>query len=469
MNTIKTVVVVTTLLAVGYGAHVVLNKPIPNGQFAEESAFPPLPGFDKPSLQIGSDADGPVVTLPPLQPLDPSSSTALSGPAGQLSTPAAQAGPGAIPNRFARVPSAAGATSLAPSDGSRSANLDGQTPMTSLDVINQLVGGVTQSAEDAAGQIANEATANLQNRSQQMAQSVGAAISSTVNQANASIGQTAGGLQHSLQNLAQSIPTAIGDSDAAAQQAGATNSRPYGLQRQFEEIWLSAQSKLQNGQLVDALLTLSMHFNSDSLTSQQREQLIPLLDRLAGSVIYSNSVHVIAPHQVQSGETIQSIAQSYNLTPEFLMRTNAMSSPMTQPGQTLKVVRGPFRGELSIANRELTLFVGRYYAGRFPVAIGRDLPAQASILEVTNVAGPQPYADPRTGEQVPAGDGNNPYGNHWIGLRDIDSPALSNLALHSSGSNVAAADSRGCIGLSNEDADDLQAILSVGSRIQFVP
>ena len=30
MNTIKTIVVVATLLGVGYGAHVVLNKPIPN-------------------------------------------------------------------------------------------------------------------------------------------------------------------------------------------------------------------------------------------------------------------------------------------------------------------------------------------------------------------------------------------------------------------------------------------------------
>jgi hypothetical protein len=151
------------------------------------------------------------------------------------------------------------------------------------------------------------------------------------------------------------------------------------------------------------------------------------------------------------------------------MRTNALSSPTVRPGQKIKVVRGPFRGELSLARRELTLFAGRYYAGRFPVAIGRDLPAQATVLEVTELSGPQPYVDPRTGEQIPAGDPHNPYGNLWIGLRDSGAPEFKNICIHASGVAVDASDSRGCLSLSEHDVDDLQAILTTDSRIQIVP
>jgi LysM repeat protein len=272
-----------------------------------------------------------------------------------------------------------------------------------------------------------------------------------------------------VQDQTQQIATVISGVGPAGQMTSATSSRHYGSSGRFEEVWFTAQSKLQNGQLVDALLTMSMFFNDTSLTDQQRDQLVPLLDQLAGSVVYSNAVHIEAPYEVLPGETIESVAQSYGVTPSFIMRTNALSSPILQPGQQIKVVRGPFRGELSLARRELTLFAGRYYAGRFPVAIGRDLPTQASVLEVIEIAGPRPYLDPRTGEQIAPGDPRNPYGNLWIGLRDSGGPEFANLGLHASGAGVEASDSRGCISLSDSDVDDLQAILTIGSRIQIVP
>ena len=87
-------------------------------------------------------------------------------------------------------------------------------------------------------------------------------------------------------------------------------------------------------------------------------------------------------------------------------------------------------------------------------------------MEVVEKTATRPYTDVRTGEIIPAGTPENPYGALWIGLRDTQSAENLPLGIHSSGSAIGASDTRGCITVSDRDADDLQAILSTGSRIE---
>ncbi len=138
------------------------------------------------------------------------------------------------------------------------------------------------------------------------------------------------------------------------------------------------------------------------------------------------------------------------------------------PGEQIKIIRGPFRGELNLSRREITVFVGRLYAGRFSVGVGRELPLGELSLEVAEKSGARPYADAQTGNQTPAGDPTNPYGDYWIGLRSPGTPVDPNLGIHSTGERVEASDTRGCITVSERDADDLQAILSIGSLFTIV-
>lgn len=237
----------------------------------------------------------------------------------------------------------------------------------------------------------------------------------------------------------------------------------------FDDAWQSAQSKIQNGQLADALLTLSLVYSDHGLLDTQRDRLITLLDQLAGSVVYSCEHLLEHPYTVAAGDTWESIGTAYGVPGAFLARVNGRPEEMPPPvGESLKVVRGPFRGELHLQRRELTLFLGRYYAGRFDVGIGRDLPAQATLLDVVEKQGMRPYQDPRSGQSVLAGAPENPYGQHWIGLRDAADQSNPNLGIHSVGSGIDAADTRGCITVCDRDADDLKAILSLGSKIAVV-
>jgi hypothetical protein len=237
----------------------------------------------------------------------------------------------------------------------------------------------------------------------------------------------------------------------------------------FEEVWQSAHSKLAAGQIADALFTLTIWYNDPSLSIADRDRLIPLLDQLAGTVIYSREHHLAAPFVARGGETLESIAKQYNVPAEFLSRVNGIPTATSlSPGQTLKVVPGPFRAELDLGRRQLTLFLNHYYAGRFSVGVGRDLPAVIEQMEVVEKTGAKAFRDPQTNHEIAAGAPDNPYGSHWIGLRDPNQPTNTLLGIHAWGSNVDAADTRGCISVDGDDADDLKAILSLGSTIRVV-
>ena len=66
----------------------------------------------------------------------------------------------------------------------------------------------------------------------------------------------------------------------------------------------------------------------------------------------------------------------------MLAKINGISaSHRLVAGESLKVMRGPFRAEVSLDNREMALFLGRYYAGRFPIRVGADLPIHETVYE----------------------------------------------------------------------------------------
>ena len=128
-------------------------------------------------------------------------------------------------------------------------------------------------------------------------------------------------------------------------------------------------------------------------------------------------------------------------------------------GRELKVVRGPFRAEVSLSKSELTLFVDKLYAGRFPISVGNDpapIPGQYQIND--KQPGRTYYAG--DGQTIPIDDPNNPYGRVWLDLG-------SNLSIHGSSPN-GASPGQGCIALTARDAGDVYGILSKGSSVVIV-
>ena len=225
----------------------------------------------------------------------------------------------------------------------------------------------------------------------------------------------------------------------------------------FKRDWLNATAMVEEGKFREALATLTPYYRSPDLDPHQQAELLEWLDALAAKVIYSKEHLLASAHIVASDrEKLSDVARKYGVSTMLLASINAdvVNNPTVLiPTTRLKVVPGPFRAEVDLRGSEITVFLGNLYAGRFPFILGDEKPAPGEY-RVRETKMEKTYI----GEQnIPAGDPSNPYGNWWIDL--------GNASIHGSPARSQLGPVRGCISLSPRDAQDVAAILTVGSKV----
>jgi hypothetical protein len=222
------------------------------------------------------------------------------------------------------------------------------------------------------------------------------------------------------------------------------------------------QTTLDEGRLPEALQSLTKFYEWPDVPDAERGEVEQLLDQLAGTVIYSKKTFdgMEPLYTVRQGDTLDSIANSCNVPALLLARINGLDPQQLQPGQSLKLLRGPFTAVISLDRHELTLKLeGGYYAGRFPIGIGVDCSKLEGTYNVHDKT-PRPIYRGPDGVNYAGDDRQNPLGKYWIGLTD-------RIGLHGTidETSIGRDDGRGTICLKNRDIDDLFGILSVGSQV----
>ncbi len=239
-----------------------------------------------------------------------------------------------------------------------------------------------------------------------------------------------------------------------------TEQRPLSTSSAFATVWAAAKQQIETGHLHEALQALSAYYGSTELTAQQHKQLVPMLDFLAGEVVYSRKHYIYKAYTVGPTDSLGSIAHQLRVPAQLLANINGIrDAAALKPGDELKIVQGPFRGEVHVANRELTLFVGPLYAGRFQVELGSEFkmqPGQYSVLEKQEDR--SYYA--ADGSIIQGGAVNNPYGKYWMDLGGI--------SIHTQSQNAGVRNAGlGCIKLSPVNARDVYHILGAGSQVMI--
>jgi LysM repeat protein len=228
----------------------------------------------------------------------------------------------------------------------------------------------------------------------------------------------------------------------------------------FASAWADAHDKLAAGRYAEALAVLSTWHDDPSLGLEESQRLEDLLGQLAGTVIYSQQDLLLPPHIVQQGETLQSIATPLAVSWQLLAKINGVSDPARLvPGESLKLVRGPFDAVVSVSRRRLSLRVGGNYAGSFPVVVGRQVRDRVGsalpVVAVQDAAAPveQPTAATQVAWSQP--------GPKSIGLADglaiegvIDPATVSDDAIPATSLIVA-----------ERDLAELADILGAGSQV----
>ncbi len=241
--------------------------------------------------------------------------------------------------------------------------------------------------------------------------------------------------------------------------AGPAPSATSGVRSEFSAFIQAALKKLDEGGLAEAHERLSLFYANPGLTPEEDQQLTSLLDQVAGTVIYSRQHYLEPAYRVQPGETLQQIADRYDVPWQLLAKINGIREPdRLVPGQELKVVRGPFNAVIRLDRYELTLMLHGRYAGRFPIGIGQDQPILTGLQLVKDkMMNPTYYG---SGQVIDANDPNNPLGERLIGLGN-------RLSLHGTNDpqSIGRTGGPGTIRLSNRDIEDVYDILSIGSRV----
>ncbi len=242
-------------------------------------------------------------------------------------------------------------------------------------------------------------------------------------------------------------PSATGEASPAQPNTGLINA------------FATADELFAKGQLKEALATLSVFYGTPNLNETQRDQLLSRLDPLAREVIYSQRHLLEQPHRISASGTLVQVAARYDVPWQLLANINRVEDPIAiLPGTELKVVRGPFRAEVSVTKKELTLFLGDLYAGRFNIEVGNDPPPAPGTYSVQEKQTSHVYYD-RSGAPVAAGSAENPYGNAWLDWG-------GQLCIHGSPSPTEPS-KQGCISLAGNQAEDLYGILSQGSAVSI--
>lgn len=208
---------------------------------------------------------------------------------------------------------------------------------------------------------------------------------------------------------------------------------------------------LSQGELARAHLLLSDWYNDPALSPTEKEEVQTLLNQLAGTVIYSNEHRLEPAYTVQAGETLETIAEKHRVPWQLLAKINGIPSATgVQPGQTVKVIRGPFMGVVDVSDSELTLTIDGRYAGKFPVQLDGAATGEGEwTVEQKQL---EPAAGPTATDRR-------------LVLRNDEQTSATVLITTGSAPSAGSPPPMGTIRIATEHSEDLYDILSVGSRV----
>jgi LysM repeat protein len=226
---------------------------------------------------------------------------------------------------------------------------------------------------------------------------------------------------------------------------------------------VAVQGALDRGELAQALAMLSEWYGDPSLTPAEAKEVNDLLAQLAGSVIYEGppAHRLLPPHRVKDGETLESIAGSYNVPWQLLAKINGVDERAAlTPGQELKVVPGPFSAVIDLSERTMTLKLDRRYAGKFALEVDPTLSVEEGSWRVD-----QKLLTPSAGSlySATAGAGED----RSLLLANLANPTGQAAVVRGPGAAdpISPEPPGRVFRLKGHDVTDIYDILSVGSRV----
>lgn len=192
---------------------------------------------------------------------------------------------------------------------------------------------------------------------------------------------------------------------------------------------------------------------------QWRSAIKDRIERTANAIYFDPQPQFLQPYVVKQNDQLAVCAKKYNVPWEYLAKLNHVDAKRIQPGQQLKVIKGPFSAIVELNGYLMTVHAYGYFVRAYKIGIGKDGATPVGKFTVLNkVVNPQ-YTDPR-GRVIDGGDPSNPLGVRWLDLGN-------SYGIHGTidPNSIGKSESRGCIRLRNEEVEEVYDMLAVGSEV----
>lgn len=269
-----------------------------------------------------------------------------------------------------------------------------------------------------------------------------------------------------------------GDTKASA---GETTSRG-ASHPEFERLMEDAQVLLAKGEPLSARKAMNTALHLRGANEHDRQRARDALSELNEQLVFSpNAVPgdpISFSYTVAQDEFLSTIVRKNQLGVDWraILDINRIPRPESiRPGQTLKLIRGPFHAIVSKGAYRVDLYWGPadragewLYIRSFTAGLGQDDSTPTGNFKVKNRLEDPAWTNPRTGERFSSDNPKNPIGEYWIGLEGVGESAVHrSYGLHGTiaPDSVGRQDSMGCIRMLPEDIRVLFSLLREGESV----
>jgi lipoprotein-anchoring transpeptidase ErfK/SrfK len=192
------------------------------------------------------------------------------------------------------------------------------------------------------------------------------------------------------------------------------------------------------------------------------------LTRIGNETVFSGRILAGDPlvdrYVIKAGDSLAKIAAQNAVTADVLASINGIADKhRIREGQTIKVVKGPFRAVVHKKSYVLDVYLGDTFVKSFRVGLGADGSTPTGEWRIKNKLENPTYYPPRGGTIVAADDLQNPLGERWIGLEGVsgEAAAQERYGIHgtSEPESIGKSVSLGCIRMHNADVELLYTYL----------
>jgi len=174
--------------------------------------------------------------------------------------------------------------------------------------------------------------------------------------------------------------------------------------------------------------------------------------------IVENSVE----YEIQSGDTLFSIAKKFNTTVELLKKVNNLEGNLIRPGQHLKIILSEFSIFVDKSSNILVLNGDEDIIKTYTVSTGKNNSTPVGVFRVEEKMVKPPWY--KVGSVVSADSEEYELGARWMGL------SVEGYGIHgtSDETSIGKQVTQGCVRMHNDDVVELYTIIPSGTKVEIV-